>query len=309
MQNLIFVIGATAAGKTYFINEHYRGKDMDILNVYDYQQKAYDEAGYGEHIPFGASFKCLYKANDDLLKDIIEKLRAGRDVVVEQTLFKMKRRLVYMDEIRKSVDVNISFYVMCPSDTRWQANIKERKLDGKFESYKKELEQIEFPNQAEGIDQIYEVVDGEIKLRMDFPKSNAFLEQARADIKQETERIRDEAERKRKREELIESMNTRPFWHYCEVCGKKEFITAQDAFDSGWDYPPNMGHFGSLGSRTCGSCLMKDTLFWKVQQQALPIVSENTLTPEELITWRRIKAEPESLLAEDYVVDTAMDKR
>ena len=34
-------------------------------------------------------------------------------------------------------------------------------------------------------------------------------------------------------------------------------------------------------------------------RQKLPIVIENTLTPEELRTWRRIKAEPESLLVNE----------
>ncbi|MCM1084162.1 MAG: ATP-binding protein [Clostridium sp.] len=302
MQNLIFVIGATAAGKTYFINEHYKDKDVEILNIYDYQQRAYDEAGYGKGISLGAGIKCLYKANDDLLKDIIDRLQAGRDVVVEHTLFKMKRRLAYIDEIRKSVDVNIIFYVLCPDDTQWQANIEKRKLDGKFEHYKKMAQDIEFPNQAEGIDKIYEVADGEIKLRMEPPKSNELLEQAGADIRLEAERMRDKGEKKRQRQELIESMNTRPFWHYCESCGKKEFITAQEAYDNGWDYPPKIGEFGLLSPRTCGNCSMKGTLYFKIQQQRVPIVFKDTLTPEELITWRRIQGEPESLLTEDYDV-------
>lgn len=46
MNRIIFVIGATATGKTYFINQKFNAKDYNILNVYDYQLKAYDEAGY-----------------------------------------------------------------------------------------------------------------------------------------------------------------------------------------------------------------------------------------------------------------------
>ncbi len=300
MKTLIFVIGAAAAGKTYFINEHYKDKDFDIFNVYDYQQKAYDEAGYGEHIPFAAGFRCLYKANDDLLHDIIERLKSGRNVVVEQTLYKMKRRLAYIDAIRESVaDVRICFYVMCPSEDRWKENIQKRSLEGKFESYKKMTEEIEFPNQAEGIDEIYEVVDGKIQSRMELPISDVQLEEAREELRQEIERIRNEDEEKRKRKELIESMNTRPFWHYCEICGKKEFLTAQDAYDRGWNYPPKDSAFGLLlGPRICGDCSIEDTLFIKVHKQSIPIVIENTLTPKELVTWRRIKAEPESLLAD-----------
>ncbi len=299
MQDLIFVIGATAAGKTYFINEHYKDKDVDIFNVYDYQQRVYDEAGYGKRVPFGTGFKCLYKTNNDLLEDIIERLKAGRNVVVEHTLFKMKRRLAYINEIRKSVDVCITFYVMCPGDVRWEANITKKELGGALQDYKNLAAQIEFPNQAEGIDRIYEVTDGDIRLRMDSPKSAELLEQARKELEQESVRIWEEEEQERKRKELIASMNTRPFWHYCEVCGKKEYLTAQDAFDNGWDYPPYSGAFGLLGARTCGECLLTDTLFWKVQQQNPPILLEESLTPEELDTWRRIEAEPESLLAKD----------
>ena len=54
-----------------------------------------------------------------------------------------------------------------------------------------------------------------------------------------------------------------------------------------------------LGPRTCGGCLLKNTLCWRVNAEKkvpLPIVVEEMLTPEELVTWRRIKGEPESLL-------------
>lgn len=298
MQKLVFVIGATAAGKTYFIDQNYKDKDVDILNVYDYQQRAYDEAGYGESIPYGAQFRCLMRANRMLLDDIIEKLSHGRDVVVEQTFYKAKRRIAYIDEIRKAMDVTIEVYVISPSDVQWESNLRKRKLEAGFQGYKEDAAGIEFPNAAEGIDAIYEVKDGKVTLRMEPPRPQ-ILEEAWEELKQEAERLHSEDEARRKRKELIESMNERPFWHYCEVCGKKEFITAQDAFDSGWDYPPNIGYFGLLGPRTCGNCQLADTLYWKVQKGRLPIVVERELTPEELVTWRRIKAEPESLLAEE----------
>ena len=299
MQKLVFVIGATATGKTYFIDQNYKDKDVDILNVYDYQQRAYDEAGFGESIPVDAQFRCLMKANNMLLDDIIEKLSQGRDVVVEQTFYKAKRRIAYIDEIRKSADVTIEVYVMRPGDSLWESNLRKRNLEGSLQSYKENANEIEFPNVAEGIDAIYEVTDGEIVLRMEPPKPE-IVEPAREELKQEAERIHNEDEERNKRQELIESMNERPFWHYCEACGKKEFITAQDAFDSGWDYPPNIGRFGMLSPRTCGNCLMKDTLFWKISQGGgIPFVIESALTPEELVTWHRIKGEPESLLVDE----------
>lgn len=302
MQKLTFVIGAAASGKTYFINHQFAGEDVEILNIYDYQQKAYDEAGFGDAIPLSAQFGCLKKANDMHLHDIIETLKEGRDVVAEQTFYKAKRRIAYIDAIRKEVEVEITVYVMRPSDERWEENIKERKLSRSLKAYKEQAERdMEFPNPVEGFDAIYEVVDGGISLRMDAPLPG-LVEQAKKELTEESERIQKEEEESRKRKDLLESMKTRPFWHYCEVCGKKEFITAQDAYDNGWDYPPNMGHFGLLGPRTCGKCLLKDTLYWRVNTQKkvpIPVVVDGILTPEERVTWHRIKAEPESLLEEE----------
>ncbi|MCI9501857.1 MAG: ATP-binding protein [Hungatella sp.] len=299
MRTVTFVIGATASGKTYFINTNYSDKDVDILNVYDYQQRAYEEAGFGGSIPFGASFRCLLKAQDMLLEDIIKKLQAGRDVVVEQTFFKAKRRIAYIDKIRETAQVSIETYVMCPSDSRWKSNLESRKLEDRYESFKRAREEMEFPNPAEGIDQIYEVADGVVTLRMD-PPSPETVEKAKEELAREAERIQAEDEAVRKRKELIESMKVRPFWHYCEVCGRKEFITAKDAFDSGWDYPPQMGYFGLLSPRTCGNCTIKDTLYMKINSPGrFPVVIESELTPAELITWRRIKSEPESLLVDE----------
>lgn len=296
MQNLKFIIGATATGKSYFINSNYTDQNVEILNVYDYQMRAYDEAGFGDVIPFGAQFQCLMKANNMLLEDIIERLKTGKNVVVEQTLFKAKRRIAYIDKIREAVDVTIEVYVMNPSESRWRANIENRKLEGRFEEFKREAEEIEFPNPAERFDKIYEVADGVVTLRMEQSRPE-IVHKAKKELAEEAERIQAEDVEKRKRKEIIESMNTRPFWHYCEVCGKKEFITAQQAFVDGWDYPPTFGPFRMLFQRTCRNCTMENTLYMKVMKQKIPIVMEDTLTPEELRTWRRIKAEPESLLS------------
>lgn len=304
MQKLTFVIGATATGKTYFIDNHFSKEKLAILNIYDYQRKAYEEAGFGDAIPFDVEFRCLMQANNMHLHDIIEELKQGRDVVAEQTFFKAKRRIAYINEIRKALDVKVEVYVMHPSDKRWAENIKLRELTRNFQNFKEQVERdMEFPNPAEGFDAIYEVVDDEIILRMDESKPE-IVDQAIRELAEEADRIEKEDEEIRKYQELLDSMKTRPFWHYCEVCGKKEYITAQDAFDTGWDYPPNIGYFGVLGPRTCGKCLKQDTLYWKIhfeKKVPIPVVIDELLTPEERITWRRIKAEPESLLEEDKI--------
>lgn len=300
MPKLTFVIGANATGKTYFIKQNYEGKDVDILNVYDYQQRVYDEEGFGDSIPIDKQFKCLMRANNLLLEDIVAKLSQGRDVVVEQTFYRAKRRIVYIDEIRKIPDVTIEVYMMSPGDEQWKRNLQTRDLNGNFEFHKEQKKSIEFPNVAEGFDAIYEVVDGKIQLRME-PARTEIVEKAREELRIEADRIQKEEDEQRKKQELLDSMKERKFWHYCEVCGRKEYLTAKEAFQDGWDYPPEIGQFRLLGPRTCGNCQLQDTLFWKIHnQEGLPIVCEDNLTPEELVTWHRIRKEPESLLSEDW---------
>lgn len=299
-RTVTFVIGATASGKTTFIKNHFSdNRNTVILNIYDYQQAAYKEAGFGKHIPFRQEFKCLYKANENLLVDIIKTLQEGKDVVVEQTLYKAKRRIAYIDAIRNAVEnISIEVYVMCPSDSAWNTYINERKLDSSIQQLKSIAKEIDFPNPSEGFDKIYEVIDGNIGLRMDAPKPE-IVDAAHKELSEEAQQMKQEEDKEKQRLELLESMNSRKFWHYCEKCGTKRFCTAQEAFEAGWDYPPKIGSFGLLGPRTCGKCTWNDTLFIKVHQQAIPIVIEKTLTEKELQTWRRIKNEPESLLEEE----------
>ena len=82
------------------------------------------------------------------------------------------------------------------------------------------------------------------------------------------------------------------FLHVCEVCGKSEILSPQEAFDAGWDYPPRMGSFGVLSPRTCGNCAMTDTLYWKLTTGEK---SGEDLTENQLETIHRIMGEPESL--------------
>lgn len=292
VMRIIFVIGGTATGKSTFMKRHFLSNPVSFFDILTYQERTYDE--------FMSEWRKLYRANDELLDDILKFISKLKfDIVVEHTLFMAKRRIAYIDEIRKATDAEIEFYVMQPSDEQWESNIKARGLIGDLNTFKSELEIFEFPNPAEGIDAIYEVTDGDVvTLRMDAPKPE-ILEPARKELAEERDRILKSDEKRRLHEELIKSMRTRPFWHYCEVCGKKEFITAKEAYESGWDYPPNMGFFGIIGPRTCGNCAMADTLYMKFINSGLISITESALTPEELKTLVRIRNEPESLLDEE----------
>lgn len=293
-----FVIGAAASGKTTFIKNHFsEDKNTIILNVYDYQQATYKKMEEFGCISFMEEIECLKNANEAILVDIIEALKEKKNVVVEHTLYKTKRRIAYIDAIRKAIkNINIEVYVMCPTDSVWEKYINKRKLN--VSKIKAQKNEIEFPNPVEGFNKIYQVIDGDIRLRMDTPNYES-VKNAYKDLEEEAQKLKKDKEKREQRLALIESMNTRPFWHYCEVCGTKVFCTAQEAFDAGWNYPPQIGHFKLLGPRNCGKCSIMDTLFLKVQKQKFPIVIEKTLTEEELKTLNRIKNEPESLLEEE----------
>lgn len=89
--------------------------------------------------------------------------------------------------------------------------------------------------------------------------------------------------------------------HICEVCGKEEILTPEEAFDLGWDYPPKMGAFGVLSPRTCGTCAIEKTLYFRTLMSEKDahgtVVMQMTDADLELL--KRIAAEPESILVEE----------
>ena len=84
--------------------------------------------------------------------------------------------------------------------------------------------------------------------------------------------------------------------HVCEVCGKEEVLTPDEAFEKGWDYPPRMGMFGVLSPRTCGDCAMVDTTWWKLMYQN---VKPEDLSDKDKLTLSRILNEPASILVDE----------
>lgn len=108
-------------------------------------------------------------------------------------------------------------------------------------------------------------------------------------------RPREEQGRNQDQEEILRRMTdgTLRFLHVCEVCGKREMLTPQEAYDAGWDYPPTMGQFGAVSPRTCGSCTVSDTLWWALTADKTPV---SRLSPAQQDTLARILGEPWSLL-------------
>ena len=84
--------------------------------------------------------------------------------------------------------------------------------------------------------------------------------------------------------------------HICEVCGKTEILTPEEAFNEGWDYPPRMGGFGIVGPRTCGDCPINLTVWWALVSEK-KAVSE--LSQKQIETIKRIQGEPESIMLKE----------
>ena len=71
--------------------------------------------------------------------------------------------------------------------------------------------------------------------------------------------------------------------HVCEVCGRTEILTPQDAF-------------GIVSPRTCPDCSMMDTAWAAITLEGR---SPNELTERQKQTILRIVSEPESILVRE----------
>jgi len=81
--------------------------------------------------------------------------------------------------------------------------------------------------------------------------------------------------------------------HICEVCGKKEILTAEEGFKYGWDYAPRMYPFRLISPRTCGSCSITDTVWAQISIHGKTF---DELTDVQQHTVGRILTEPQSII-------------
>lgn len=86
--------------------------------------------------------------------------------------------------------------------------------------------------------------------------------------------------------------------HICEVCGKTEILTPEEAFNDGWDYPPRMGAFGVVSPRTCGDCTINHTVWWSLVCEKKSI---NELSEMQKETIKRIQQEPGSIIPKEEI--------
>jgi len=293
---VIFVIGANCTGKSRFIERNFMGSGYTVLNVCDYQDRVEEDKELRD-LPL---FEKLLQANEMLKADIVGLVRRGQDAVVEQTFFRALRRIDFVDSIREaSEDVPVEVYVMTPSEEQLWLNCV-RRAEGSggdpkpmYDRIRSEISEIfEFPNPAEGFSRIYAVSGDEAAERREAPDWT-IVEKARAELREEAEERAEKQAAAERHMRLIEETKRIRFWHYCEVCGKKELLTADEAFEQGWDYPPGIYSFRLLTPRKCGDCPITETLSIKLITGQKKL---SELTDSERETLKRIQNEPESLI-------------
>lgn len=89
--------------------------------------------------------------------------------------------------------------------------------------------------------------------------------------------------------------------HVCEVCGREELLTPEEAYQQGWDYPPKMGAFGVVSPRTCGSCGIQGTLWWFL---AVDKGNPDDMSESQRETLLRILCEPKSVVVDNTQEDS-----
>ena len=297
---VVFVIGANCTGKSRFIADNFDTGEYAILNVYDYQKKLEREERARD---FSTYREQLFRANEQLQDDMVDLVRQGKDVVVEHTFLRALRRIGFVEAIQEtSKDVPIEVYAMTPSDAQLRHNCEERakelgeSAEAEFKRVKREITEVfEFPNPSEGFAKIYAVTDGAVTERMD-AQDLSRIECAREELQHEVELKAEKQAKRKKHEKLVEATKHIRFWHYCDACGKKELLTADEAYNQGWDYPPGIYKFRLFTPRTCGDCSITGSLYWKivVEKKSLTELTEN-----EKASFMRIMNEPESLMPEE----------
>jgi predicted kinase len=138
--SVVFVIGPPCAGKSYFIKNNF--KNYEIIDLYDFQKD----------IPFITAQEVLIsyeKAKDALVKAIKE----GKDVVLEHTLLKAKRRIPYIEAVREVYGGHLECFAIIPNEETYLRRCKERGVSEY--SGKVNYSIYEEPQKEEGFDEVY----------------------------------------------------------------------------------------------------------------------------------------------------------
>ena len=137
---IIFVMGPSCAGKSYYIKNNL--KDFVKVDLYDFQ----------EGIP--STPEAILQSYEDCKERLIEEIKKGNDVVLEHTLLKAIRREVYINAVKEVTDTPIEAVWIFPDCRTLRRNAEERCcyfIDRMFDDYVKVAE---VPTTKEGFSNV-----------------------------------------------------------------------------------------------------------------------------------------------------------
>ena len=139
--SVIIVMGPPASGKSTFIKENF--KDKEVIDLFDFQ----------EHIL--PTYESIWQSYVDCAECLKEKIKEGKDIVLEHTLLKRKRREWYISQIREVTDDDIIICCILPTIDEYCRRCKNRKQLITKSTAKSMLDELEIPTKDEGYKSVY----------------------------------------------------------------------------------------------------------------------------------------------------------
>ena len=139
--SVIIVMGPPASGKSTFIKENF--KDKEVVDLFDFQ----------EHIL--PTYESIWQSYVDCAEYLKEKIKEGKGVVLEHTLLKRKRREWYISQIREVTDDDIIICCILPTINEYYQRCKKRNQPITKSTAKSMLDELEVPTGDEGYESVY----------------------------------------------------------------------------------------------------------------------------------------------------------
>lgn len=151
--SIIIVAGPTCAGKSTFIKENFA--DREIVDLFDFQ----------ENIVF-FSTDSIMRSYEECRDALIQKIKEGKQVVLEHTLLKAIRRKFYIDAIREITNEPIEIYFLIPEREIYREQLRKRKQPTDDDFIDSSYSILEIPTKEEGYDKVTVIQRGAEQCRI-----------------------------------------------------------------------------------------------------------------------------------------------
>lgn len=143
-KKLHIVMGMPNAGKSHFIKNNDKFKDLFTLDLWNFQ----------ENIDYNNYYDSVMESYAELKEKVIEAFNFTDEVVMEHTLLKKIRRDWYYEDFYKEIpNLEIELYLIQPSQERFIENSKIRHQSEFVDKtlYSQYLNVLEIPDATENV--------------------------------------------------------------------------------------------------------------------------------------------------------------